>query len=287
MTGPQSATRQLRAVHERSPALLGPYQVLRNAWRSRFLMWSFMRRDLQVRFRNSILGYFWSLVEPLMLTAVYYVLFTVIAHRPEPQYPLWVLIGVLVWQLFSAVLGSSVNCLTSNAGLIKQIYFPREIFPLAAAGSRLIIAALSLMVAVPFLIYFGSDFSLYILLVPAGLLLALLVGLGVGMAAASANTVQRDITHLFNFVMRAGMFLSPVLWTIEQVPPTRDRALDLLLYNPVAVPIAMVRAGMQGQPLPERLTTFNITYSICFCIGSFLIGAMIFKKFETEVVKHL
>ena len=246
-----------------------------------------MQRDLAVRFRNSILGYFWSLVEPLMLTAVYYVLFTVIAHKPEPAYALWVLIGVLVWQLFSNTLNASLTSLTRNSGLIRQVYFPRELFALASAGSQFIVTVLSLLVAIPFLIYFDSPPSVHTLLVPIGLLLTIMVGLGVGLAMASANTVQRDIEHLFKFVSRAGMFISPVMWTIEHVPPGRASTLDKLLYNPMAVPIEMVRSGLQGQPLPAAIATGDIAYSVTFCVVSFIVGAMIFKRFETEVVKHL
>ena len=99
-----------------------------NLWSHRNLIRNFASRDISQRYRNSIIGYFWTILEPLLLSMVYYTLFIIIAGSAEERLPLWIIIGVVTWQYFSKSLNESVNSLTSNKNMIKQIYFPREVF---------------------------------------------------------------------------------------------------------------------------------------------------------------
>lgn len=264
-----------------------PAEVVRSCVRHRFLIGSFITRDLRVRYRNSILGYFWSLLEPLLLSLVYFVLFTVVAHRPQPRYFLWVLVGALSYGYFTKVLTTAVTTLTGNASMIKQIYFPREIFALASAGSQMVIVLLSLMVAVPMMIYFGVRPNGYVLLLPAGLVLAALLALGIGLGSACLNAVHGDVEHFFKFFTRAGFYLSPVMWTVELIPKSRAHYLDYLMYNPLLVIISMVRSGIECKPLDPRIGAGDIAYAVAVCVVCFVVGTTVFKRFEPEAVKHI
>jgi ABC-2 type transport system permease protein len=122
-------------------------------------------------------------------------------------------------------------------------------------------------------------------MIPAGLALVMLFALGVGMGLACLNVVNRDIEHFMQFVTRAGMFLSPVMWTVAMIPPTRSGIIDLLLLNPMVVPITMVRNGISGQPL--GIAPIHIAYSVGVCLFAFLAGTMIFKRFEAAAVKKI
>jgi lipopolysaccharide transport system permease protein len=278
---------QLQEINRPAAWWRAPFDVLATLGTHRFLISSFVMRDLRVRYRNSVLGYFWSLLEPLLLTLVYWVLFTVVAQRPENRYFLWVVVGALSYGYFTKCLTASVTSLTGNASMIKQIYFPREIFALATAASQLVIVMLSLLVTVPMMIYFDVRPSVHLLYLPAGLLLTAVFAVGVGLGCAALNAVHRDVEHFFKFVTKAGFYLSPVMWTLDLIPPSKSKYVDYLIYNPLTTIITMVRSGIECKPLDSRIGTEDILYTVGMCVGCFVVGTMFFKRFEPEVVKHI
>ena len=116
----------LKIVNPMSKTLTAVPEAIGNLWAHRGLIRNFTSRDISQRYRNSIIGYFWTVLEPLLLSAVYYFLFTIISGNPEERYPLWIILGVVTWQFFSKGLNESVNCLTGNKNMIRQIYFPER-----------------------------------------------------------------------------------------------------------------------------------------------------------------
>mgnify|MGYP000379620095 CR=1 FL=1 len=277
--------KQLVEINKAKSFWLGPWLIWLNIRKHNYLISNFIQRDLRLKYRNSVLGYFWSLLEPLMLSGVYFVLFIIIKGSPEPNYPLWVILGVIIWGHFSQSLNGSITSLTHNSELIKQVYFPREIFALTNLGSNLCMAGLSLLVTIPFMYYFEIYPTVYLLMVPLGLIMTSLLALGIGLGMACLNVINRDIEHFFRFVIRAGFYLSPVIWTIDMVPTSRAALSTFMFLNPVTVPITMVRNGIDGRELGIDL--IYVAYSVAFCILSFLFGTMAFKRFEADVVKKL
>jgi len=273
---------ELSEINKSKSFWLGPLTIWRNIREHHYLISNFIQRDLRLKYRNSFLGYFWSLLEPLLLSGVYFVLFVIIKGSPEPNYPLWVIVGVIVWGHFSQSLSGSISSLTQNSGLIKQVYFPREMFAITKVGSNLIIATLGLFVAVPFMFYLDISPNEQLLMVPLGLILVSMLALGVGLLLACLNAVNRDIEHFFRVVTRAGFFLSPVMWTIEMAS---ENALRYLMVNPMVVPITMIRNGIDGRSL--GIESLYVTYSFLFCTISLLLGCMVFKYYEARVVKKL
>lgn len=275
---------RLVEVNPRVPFLHGPLAIFRSLRTHRHLASNFVARDIRLRYRDSALGYVWSLLEPLMLSAVYYFLFVVLAGKPDERHALWIILGVITWQFFAKTLSGAVTCLTRNESLIKQVFFPRELFALTQAGSQIVFVFLSLAVAVPAMIYFRIAPTAYLVMVPLGILLAALFALGVGLELACLNVVNRDVEHLVKFITRAGMFASPVMWTVEMAG-SRAALLQYALYNPMTVPITMVRNGVAGQPL--GVGTVPVVSAVVVSVGAFLVGAMVFKRYEARVVKKL
>lgn len=285
MLQPSDAIGALVEPNPPVPLLAGPWRVWQNVRRYDYLVTNFIQRDIRLKYRGSLLGYFWSLLEPLMLSAVFVVLFLILAHNPEHRYPLWVLLGVMTWGLFSRSVTASVTSLTKNEGMIKQVYFPRELFAITAVGAQVAMTSLSLLVVIPFLIYFRIVPTWTLLLVPVGLILLAMLALGIGLGMACLNVVNRDVEHFFKFLMRAGMFIAPVMWTLEMVPANRQAMIDYILLNPVAAPITMIRNGLSGMPL--GLSAGQVAYSVVFCVVAFLAGTIVFKRYEAQVVKKL
>ena len=197
-----SKEKTLTEINKVNSFWLGPWIIWLNIQKHRFLISNFIQRDLRLKYRNSVLGYFWSLLEPLMLSGVYFILFVIIKGSPEPNYPLWVIIGVIIWGHFSQSLNGSIGSLTQNSGLIKQVYFPREIFAIAKVGSNLVIASLGLLVSIPLIYILDIQPNLNLLMVPVGLIMVSMLSLGIGLSLACLNTTNRDIEHFFRFVTR-------------------------------------------------------------------------------------
>ena len=276
---------QLRDIHPKRAFLRGPMIVFNNIRDNKDMLSNFIQKDIRVRYRNSFLGYIWTVLQPLLLSGVYYFLFTILAGNPEELYPLWVLIGVITWGLFSKSLNGSITSLSRNAGMIKQIYFPREIFSLSTVGSNVIITLLSLAVMIPFMVYYELNPGWQIIYIPISFLLIVMMAWGVGMMLAPLNAIHGDIAHLFQFVTRAGFFLSPVMWTISMVPSSKADVMNYLLLNPMVVPLEMMRSGIDGSPLVIDLHW--IYYSVSFACISLLFGMMVFIRYERMGVKHL
>ena len=264
--------------------LLGPIIVLKTIIQYKELLRNFIFRDVKLQYRDSIFGWAWSIAEPLMLSVVYYFFFTILRDVPDRAYTFWVIVGVIVWSLFTKCFVACVESIKKNKSMIQQVFFPREIFPLSIVGSQLIISLFSMIIAVPFMVYFDQPLNINILWVPVGIALTVTLALGLGMLLAPLNVVHNDVFHVTRVATRAGFFVTPVLWTIEMAGP-RGNYLDYLLLNPMAVPITMVRNGFRGVPI--GIESHFVWYSVIFCILAFCFGTMIFKKFESKVVKYL
>lgn len=272
-------------INPRVPFLAGPRQIWRNVRRHWDLVSSIVQRDVRLKYRDSTFGYVWSLFEPLLMSSVYFLVYVILAGKAHSEAPLWIVFGVMTWQIFVKSLSDSMTCLSRGESMIKQVYFPRELFAVTSVVSKLAQTSISMAVAVPLMIYYHLPPTWYLLMVPVGLVLAALLGLGLGLGIACFAVINRDVEFFFRFFMRAGLFLSPVLWTIDMAPTTRAPWLEYLLYNPIAVPITMVRNGIDGKPLPVE--PYYVVYSVAFCLLSFVLGSMIFKRFEAIVVKEL
>jgi ABC-2 type transport system permease protein len=281
---PSSPAGELAEVNPRVPLLAGPLAILRSLRDHHHLATNFIARDIRLKYRDSALGYAWSLLEPLMLSAVYYFLFVVLAGKPDERHVVWIILGVITWQFFAKSVNGTVTCLTRNESMIKQVYFPRELFALTYVGSQLVFAVLSLVVAIPLMIYFRIPPTAYLLMVPLGLLLVAVLSLGIGLALAPLNVVNRDVEHMLKFVTRAGMFVSPVMWTVEMAA-SRASLVHYALYNPMTVPITLVRNGVGGAPL--GLGVAPVASAIAVAAVAFVLGAIVFKRYEAQVVKKL
>jgi len=278
----------LREINPSASFLSGPLTVIKNMIRRRRIVYNFIKRDIRLKYRNSSFGYFWSLLEPLLLSGVYFILFTIISDRPREDYAFLVVLGVISWGFFSRSLRSSIVSLTNNDMMIKQVYLPREIFAVTSVGSNLVITFFSLFISIPFIIYFDLSLNLNLLLVPIGLLILAVLSLGIGLMMSWINAINRDVEHFFAVVTRAGFFLSPVMWTIEMViERSPDSGLQYALLNPVVVPITMIRNGLTGEEFPDEIKLIWVLYSVSFSILSFILGSMFFKKMEPVVIKKL
>jgi ABC-2 type transport system permease protein len=277
---------ELREQNPEISFFAGPIACIQTMFSDWYLIRNLVKKDLRARYKRAALGYGWTFLEPFLLSAVYYALFTILAGNPEKLYSMWVLLGVIVWGHFSRSLQGTVACLSRGGGLIKQVYFPREILAFSPVLSQLVVAMLSLTAVIPVMLYLGVTPTSSLWMVAVGLVLTTMIAMGVGMLVAPLNAISEDVGHLFRFITRAGFFVSPVMWTYEMMlSRASSQWADIIMLNPMVVPLTLVRHGIDGTPLTLEMN--HILYSIGFAVLSLYIGAAVFKRWEARVVKYL
>ena len=274
----------LKNVGERGDSWKSPWTNFTVLFQHRFLVSNLVRKEIRGRYRNAMLGYTWAVLEPAMLASVYYFLFIMLAGNADKMYPVWVILGIIVWSCFGKALQGTVSSLSRNGQTIHLVYFPRIIFPMVAMQGNIIISMMSCFVVLPIMVVFDLPVTIYLLYVPLSILMAGFLAIGLGMLVAPLNCVHRDIEHLFRFIVRAGFFLSPVMWTYEMALE-RGTFGEMVLYNPMVVPLTMIRHGIAGESI--GIPWAGILWSLGFGIVMWVLGSYVFNRHEAGAVKHL
>lgn len=185
----------------------------------RELLHNLVIRELKARYKNSILGFLWSLLNPLAMMVVFSAVFTfMIPSHDIPLYPIYILCGLLPWNFFSASIMASVNSVVGNAALIKKVYFPREILPIAAVLSQLVNFLLALIVLFAVLILFQGRFSPWLWMLPIVVLIQTCFIIGLAFILSTLNVFYRDVAMIMDVVVLAWFFLTPVFYPLDILP---------------------------------------------------------------------
>jgi len=275
-------------LHAETPTLSAPFKMFQNLREYRHLLRHFISRDLKTRYHGSIIGWGWSIVEPLALTVTFYILFAILSDSTDPYRPFNILAGILAWSFFSRTLSRGTTALQRNSGLIQRIYFPREVFIFSQAGYQLVQLMLSMVVLIPLLYHYELMPSLTILYFPLAILLMGMLAVGLAFFTSIIQTRVRDMEHIVTVFLRIGFYLTPVFYTLDMITGSRIPAEygDIYLYvNPMATYITMVRCAFTGDPLGISSTHLIVTISTTALI--FLLGSMYFMRRERKAVKNL
>jgi ABC-type polysaccharide/polyol phosphate export permease len=224
------------------------YQRLEELARFRQLLWNLVLRDLKVRYRNSVLGVIWSLLNPLLMTLVFTFVFTVMIRSGIEKFPVFLLCGLLPWNLFSASVLGSTSSILNNAPLVKKVYFPREVLPISVVLSNLVNFFLALIVLFGMILIFRVQLSASLLFLPLIIMIQIMFTLGVGLVLATANVFYRDTQMILEVVLLAWFFLTPVFYPITELPRQAQIfgvTVDVWLWthrlNPMASLVAAYR----------------------------------------------
>ena len=255
----------------------------KNIWSRKEMIGQFVKRDFRIKYRGSLLGYFWSLLGPILHAMVYYALIVLIRGGGYPRQPLWLFGGIILYSFFRETLDGGMRSLVSNKSLIMKIYFPREVFAFSNMLAKMIFFLLSTLVLIPLLYHYGFEINENQFFVPLSIVGLAILGLGMGFFLCCAHTIYSDVGLLMRYVLTFGFFLSPVLWTIDRIP---ERWLELYLtINPIAVFLTMFRYGLDGEEIPIPMHTIPIAFITSVMI--FIIGISIFKRYEGGVIRYI
>jgi ABC-2 type transport system permease protein len=184
----------------------------------RELLKNLVIKDLKVKYRNSVLGFLWSLLNPLMMIVVYSVALKYILRVQVENFPLFLVVGILPWNLFSGTVIDSTEAIISNANLIKKISFPREILPLATVLFHFAQFLLALLIFFPALIFLGAPWTLAIATYPLVLLLQLVFTLGAALFLSAITVSYRDVKYLTEVALMMLFWMTPIIYHLSMVP---------------------------------------------------------------------
>jgi lipopolysaccharide transport system permease protein len=218
---------------------------LRDVWLYRELLFFLTWRDVKVRYKQTLLGAAWAILQPFLTMLIFTLLFGRLAGIKSDgvPYPIFAYAGLLIWTFFSNSITNSGNSLVGSANLITKIYFPRMIIPGAAVGAGLVDFALAFLIQIGLMVYYGVTISRGILLVPVLVLLTMLLALAVGMWLSALNVKYRDIRYALPFLIQLWMFVSPIIYPSSMIKGKWKLALQV---NPVTGIVENFRVALYG-----------------------------------------
>lgn len=248
----------------------------------RELLYEMTRRDLLIRYKQTIMGFGWAVFTPLVNTAVFSVIFTRVASIETPvPYPVFAYCGLLAWNFSASTFRTSVGSLTSNAGLITKIYFPREIFPFSAMIVAFVDLAVGSSVLIALMIWYGVAPSPYIVLLPLVVLAHAMLTASVSLLVAMGNLFFRDVKYIFEVVVTLWMFATPVVYPIDAVG---GRLGLLLTLNPMTPIIDGYRDVVLGTGRPEVAA---LAFTMLFSFLALMAAWLLFHRSEFEFAERI
>ncbi len=249
---------------------------LKELWDYRELLYFLVWRDVKVRYKQTVIGAAWTVIQPLVTVVIFTLVFQNFAKMPSDgiPYPLFSFTALLPWNFFARALNSSILSLVGNANLITKVYFPRLVLPISAILSGLIDFGISFLFLLGMMIWFGFMPGWGVLAVPLFLLLAVLTALSIGLWLAVINVRYRDIGQATSFFIQLWLFVSPVAYPLSVVP---EKWRLLYSFNPMTGVIEGFRWALLGNPMPSLVP---IAISIAMVIALLFGGIRFFRRME-------
>lgn len=255
--------------------------MFKELYHYRQLLKSNVKKEIRGKYKGSFLGVLWSFVNPLLMTLVYAIVFPFILKSTQPHYVTFIVIAILPWTWFTTVIAQGTNTVVVNGGIIKKVYFPREILPISIDTSGLINFLISCLIIFIFLIFSGIGFSWYILLLPLIIITQYILLLGIIFITSSIDVYVRDAEYIINFFVMMLFYATPILYSSDLLPKKFAWILNL---NPMTTIINSYRNIFYYQTMPN-LKALGLVFA--FSCVLLLIGYKVFKKLERGFAEEL
>jgi lipopolysaccharide transport system permease protein len=248
---------------------------LHELWTYRELITSFTLRDIKLRYKQTGLGITWAVLQPLLTMLIFTIIFGGLAKIPSEgvPYPLFVLAALLPWMLFAEGLTRSTTSMVTNANIMTKVYFPRLIMPLSSIISPLVDFAVSFIILIAMMVYYGYVPTINILFMPVFLLLALATAFGAGLWLSALNVKYRDFQYTVPFMIQIWMFASPLVYASSLVPESLRIWYGL---NPMAGVIEGFRWALLGTGAPSAMVLVSVGMVIVLLVT----GMFYFRRME-------
>ena len=250
-------------------------------WKFKGILFNFAISDLKIRYKNSILGIFWSLIEPLLMLGVLFFVFSTMFKFEIENFPIYLLLGIICYNFFKNGTTFALNSLTNRSSLMTQIYFPRSIPGISSGVTAAIMLILELVVLGIFMIVLEFTPPITILILPLILALEFLLILGIALPLSVLNVKFKDTEFIWMVVVHAGFFLTPIFYQFDMLP---DNIQSILQFSPVVQIVTMAHHVVLYGVLPS-------INSILYAVGStsviMIIGYLIFRKYQSRIVEEI
>lgn len=248
---------------------------LKELWAYRELLSVLTVRDIKVRYKQTVLGFAWAIIQPVMMMAVFSIFFGRLAQIPSDgyPYPIFVYAALLPWTFFANAITSSAGSLVGSTNLVSKVYFPRLIIPLSSVGSGLVDFAVAAVILLLLMAYYGVSWTVNLLMAPVLLAALVLTALGVGTFLAALNVAYRDFRYVVPFLVQFWLFATPVAYPASLVPERWQWALYLN-------PMAGVIEGFRSTFLGRSFDVVGLLISLGIAIVLFAASILYFEKVE-------
>ena len=250
-------------------------------WKTRGILFNFAVYDLKIRYRNSVLGVLWSFIEPLLLLAVLFVVFSTMFKFEIPNFPIYLLLGIVCYRFFQNGTTLALNSLTNRSSTITQIYFARSIPGVSAGITSAIMLVFELMVLGIFMAAFQFIPTVTILLLPLVLALELLLIFGIALPLSVLNVKFKDTEFIWGVVLSAGFFLTPIFYQFDMLP---EAIRNVLQFSPMVQIVTMAHHVVLYGMLPSVNT---VLYAVGSISAITVIGYLIFRKYQAKIAEDM
>ncbi|MBC7694104.1 MAG: ABC transporter permease [Burkholderiales bacterium] len=252
---------------------------IKELWDYRELFYFFTWRDVKVKYKQTVLGFLWAIIQPLFMTVVFTVFFgDSISQKTNLliPYPVFALSGMLLWGIFSGGMSNAANSMVNNANIIKKIYFPRLIIPISAILVALIDFFVAFVVFIVVLFIYKVEIELSVLfLLPVSILITCLASMGCGVLLAALNVKYRDVRYIIPFLVQGLLFLTPVMYPVGI---SDSKTVQLILkLNPLSGALELMRGLFSGYSINMETVLMSLASSIFL----FVVGVIYFRKTES------
>ena len=255
--------------------------IIDEMWKVRRILFNFAITDLKIKYRNSILGVLWSIIEPILLLGVLFFVFSTMFKIEIPNFPIYLLTGIITWNFFKNGTSLALNSLSNRAPLLTQIYFPRSIPAISSTITSSILLITELAVLGMFMVILGFIPPTTIFLLIPIYLLGFLLILGVSLPLSVLNVKYKDVEFIWGVVLSAGFFLTPIFYRFDMLP---ENVQSVLQFSPMVQLVTMA----QHVALHGTLPSINsILYAFGTTIIIVIIGYLIFRKFQVRIVEEM
>lgn len=246
-----------------------------------FLLKELVKRDVSGKYKDSTLGFLWSFLNPLLSMIVLTLVFSFIFGKTIKNFPVYLLCGKLLFDLFSSATNGAMNSIKGNAAIIKKIHVPKYMFSIGAICSEFINFLISLVVLIAVMIVTKAPFYPSLIYAPIPIFFLLVLTFGVGLILATATTFFTDIRYLYNVLIMLLSYMTPIFYPIEIIPA---RFLPFFKLNPIYAAVSSFRDVVINGVFPA---TNTLLYLIVTSILSLIIGIYIFRRYQDKFVFNL
>lgn len=259
-------------------------QVVANFKKYRFLLKELIKKDIKLKYRNSVLGMIWTLLEPLLTMIVLTLVFTTMLGKDVENYPVYILSGRLLYSFFSTGTKTSLKSVRRNSSMIRKVYVPKYIYPLASSLSSFVTFAMSLIVLVGLMIQQNIKLTWYLCGAVVPMLILLVLTTGVGMVLATCDVFFRDTEYLWDVCLMLIMYLSAIFYKADGIISGGSKLVKTLFRcNPLYAVIVNFRNCIFGQPFD----TYYLIYSACIAVVLLLVGMLLFYKKQDKFILYI